>query len=170
MLDNATRIQPRPPNWRAAAARLAAVILTPPVHHWIQRQEERIRREGRPLTRAEFASARNIGLKDSGRVRILVVAHIPLPAGWLLKGIARFSRVALADPVALTAGHGIFLCSAVAADPVVVRHELVHVHQYERLGRRAFLQQYIRDCLVDGYRDSALEKEARRLSIRAGRD
>lgn len=170
MVDDATRIRPRPRYVRAAAARLAAAILTPSVHRWILRQEERIRRQGRPLTRAELALARAVGLKDSGRVRILVVARIPLPFGWLQQRIARFSGVVLANPVALTAGHGIYICRSHQDQRVVVRHELVHVHQYERLGRRAFLLQYIRDCLLEGYRDSALEKEARRLSVSAGRD
>jgi hypothetical protein len=52
----------------------------------------------------------------------------------------------------------------------VLRHELVHVLQYERLGRRAFLQQYIHDGLLRGYFDSPLEAEARRLSINALHD
>jgi hypothetical protein len=72
--------------------------------------------------------------------------------------------VVLADPVALTAGRGIYLQAAIADDPVVIRHELVHVRQYERLGRQLFLKRYIRECLVEGYVGAPLEKEARYLS------
>ncbi len=151
---------------RRVLAQMTANLLTPLVDHWVRRQEAIIRRKGRPLSRAERKRARSIALSDPARIRIQTVARIPVPGGRLLKGIARFSRVALADPVALTAGHGIYLCRAIAADPVVVQHELVHVHQYERLGRRAFLKQYIRDCLVEGYAASPLEIEARRISTR----
>lgn len=170
MVDDATRLGLRLSFLRAAAARLAAAILMPLVHRWILRHERKIRRKGRPLTRAERAGARDIGLTDSGRVRILVVDRIPLPAGWLRRRIARFSPVVLADPVALTAGHGIYLCRSRQEQRVVLRHELAHVRQYERLGQRAFLRRYIRDCLLEGYHDSPLEREARRLSVGAGRD
>ena len=164
MVTGSTPVQMRPQRLRRAFAQLTAKMLTPLVHRWILRQEAIIRRQGRPLSRAEMESARGIAISDPARVRIQTVAHIPLPAGWLLKGIARFSRVALADPVALTAGYGIYLCRGLEDDPVVMRHELAHVRQYERLGRRAFLQKYIRDCLVEGYAASPLEKEARRIS------
>jgi hypothetical protein len=163
-------MQARPPRLRAAAARLAATILTPPVHHWILRQERKILSNGRPLNRGEQAGTRDIGLSDAARVRVLVVDRIPLPARWLWQRIARFSRAILGDPVALTAGHGIFLCRGRRDNLAVLRHELVHVLQYERLGRRAFLQQYIHDGLLHGYFDSPLEAEARRLSINALHD
>ena len=159
-----------PQRWRTTIARWTAVILTPPAYHWILRHEAFIRRQGRPLSRPERAATRDIGLLDAGRVRILAVARIPLPADRLRKRIARFSRVVLADPVALTAGYGIYLCDGVQNDRAVLRHELVHVHQYERLGRRLFLRQYVRDCLAIGYLDAPLEKEARRLSVIGGRD
>ena len=162
---------PLPPGRvRWVAAQIVASFFTPLVHRWLLRQEAFISRQGRPLTAAETNSARRIGLNDPARVRIQTVDRIPQPGGWLLKVIARFSRVALADPVALTAGHGIYLKAELENDPVVIRHELAHVGQYERLGRRAFLQQYIRDCLAAGYTASPLEVEARRLSaVDAGR-
>jgi hypothetical protein len=143
------------------AARWVSALLAPPVYRWLIRQEADIHRRGRRLNPGEMEDARQIGLRHAGQVRILSVTQIPLPAGAILKMIGRFSRVVLADPVALTAGHGIY-CRRHIVDPRgALRHELVHVHQYERLGRRAFLRRYIRDCLVDGYEDSSLEKEAR---------
>ncbi len=150
---------------RQGIACLLARVLTPAVYRWILKQEDAIRRYGRPLAPAEMKSARRLKISDPGRIRVRVVERIPQPAGWPLKMVARFSRVALANPVALTAGHGIYLCHGVENNPVVLRHELAHVGQYERMGRRAFLQQYIHDCLLEGYVASPLEKEARRLSV-----
>ena len=158
------RERSRSRTFRRLVATLAARLLTPLAHFWVLQQEEGILRDGRSLSRAELKYAGNIGISDPCRVRIQTVARIPLPAGWLLKRMARYSRVVLAEPVALTAGYGIYLCRGVEADAMVIRHELVHVGQFERLGRHGFLQQYFRDCLVDGYAASPLEKEARRLS------
>lgn len=164
MAARSTKVPAWPRRLRGAVAQLIANLLTPPVYRWLRRQEALIRRQGRPLRGAEIELARQIGLSEPANVRILSVARIPLPAGWLLKGIARFSGVVLADPVALTAGAGIYLMAGLEDDPVVIGHELVHVRQYERLGRLAFLRRYIRDCLLEGYFGAALEKEARRVS------
>lgn len=147
---------------RRTAARAIVNLLLPPAYRWIVQQEAAIRRRGRPLNAAEVDCARAIGLADPARVRILCVSRIPLPAGWLLKAVARFSRVVLAEPDALTAGRGIYVCEGRDGDRALMRHELVHVRQYERLGRRVFLKQYIHDCIVDGYEGSPLEMEARR--------
>jgi hypothetical protein len=140
------------------------VLLVPLVYRWLVRQEADILRRGRRLHPGEMQDARRIGLRRAGQVRILVVARIPLPAAFILRRLGRFSRVALSDPVALTAGSGIFCRRRSGETRRVLRHELVHVQQYERLGRRPFLKRYIRDCIVDGYADSPLEKEARQRS------
>lgn len=138
--------------------------MMPFVHGWILRHEALIRRQGRPLHGAEKDFARRIGLSTPEHVRLATVDRIPLPAGWLLKFVARFSRVILSNPVALTAGWGIYVQASAGDDPVIIRHELVHVRQYERLGRQVFLRRYIGECLVEGYTGAPLEKEARRLS------
>lgn len=140
---------------RAAAAQAVAGLMVPAAHGWLRRQEDVIRREGRPLNEDERAFGRRIGLRHADRVRILTVARIPLPAYGLLKRIGRFSRAILADPVALTAGYGIYCRRSIADAQEVLCHELVHVRQFERLGRRVFLKRYIRDCLVDGYTGAA---------------
>jgi hypothetical protein len=46
-------------------------------------------------------------------------------------------------------------------DRRLVAHELAHTMQYERLGSvRAFLRQYLVECLTTGYAGAALELEA----------
>jgi hypothetical protein len=45
-------------------------------------------------------------------------------------------------------------------------HELAHVAQYERLGMRRFLRQYLHECLTEGYPLGELEAEARDVTDR----
>lgn len=155
-------LRPRCRRLGRAAVRLTAILLVPPVYRWLRRQETIICRHGRPLGAEEVGFAQALGLASPDRIRIRTVSRIPLPLGWLLKAIARFSRVVLANPAALTAGRGIYVLEGLDGDRALIRHELVHVRQYERLGRRAFLKRYIRGCLVYGYEGSPLEVEARR--------
>jgi hypothetical protein len=43
----------------------------------------------------------------------------------------------------------------------VLTHELIHTLQYERFGSiKAFITQYLKECLEVGYLQSDLEKEA----------
>ena len=161
---------PWPRHLRRAAAHLLASLMTPIVHCWIRRQETHICRQGRPLDGAALNFARRIGVAEPHRVRVLTVAHIPLPAQRLAKAVARFSHVMLADPVALTAGQGIYVQKGIEDDPMVLRHELVHVRQYQQIGRKRFLRRYILECLIEGYNCAPLEKEARRLSVPAADD
>ncbi len=152
---------------RRTAAHQTAVLMTPFVHRWILRQEATICRRGRPLDAPALSFARRIGVADPERVRTLTVTSIPLPARRLVKAAARFSRVMLADPVALTAGWGIYVQKGIEDDQMVLRHELVHIRQYQLLGRKLFLRRYIMECLIEGYVGAPLEKEARRLSMAA---
>ena len=66
---------------------------------------------------------------------------------------------------ALTEGWPVLLSAVVVAvrepDPVIWRHELRHVRQYERLGL-AFLPVYLRLLARHGYARHPLEREASR--------
>jgi hypothetical protein len=43
----------------------------------------------------------------------------------------------------------------------VLTHELIHTLQYERFGSvKAFITQYLKECIEVGYHQSDLEKEA----------
>ena len=49
-------------------------------------------------------------------------------------------------------------------DAGLVRHELIHVEQIQRLGAWRWAWQYLRGLLRHGYRDNPLEVEAREKS------
>jgi hypothetical protein len=48
--------------------------------------------------------------------------------------------------------------------------ELVHVAQYERLGKEGFLQEYMQQIAAHGYLDAPFELEAEAKAIKVCRD
>ncbi len=132
---------------------------------WVEAQEKRILAEGVPLSETEKQWAAKVGVREVDRVRLLYVSVVPLPGSPLINRISDLLRYPLA-PVGLAARYGIFLQSNSRNDPSLLVHELVHVAQYERLGSvRAFLHQYLEQCLSSGYWNAAMEDEARNAAI-----
>jgi len=128
---------------------------------WVRHHQRRILREGCALSTNEHAIAKSIGIVHPENVRILVVDSIPLPFQRLSAWLSRYYSGIVSGAIGLTLGHGIYLQREKGESVAIVAHELVHVKQYERLGGiTPFLRRYIRECLVDGYDLSALEKEA----------
>jgi hypothetical protein len=84
---------------------------------------------------------------------------IPLPFPRPLVKLAGRWGLPLFEPAGMALGKGIYL---LAGRSRVLRHELVHVAQYQRLGGiEPFMRRYLTECLVHGYRDAPLEIEAR---------
>lgn len=81
-------------------------------------------------------------------------------------GIA--ARVLGARAVAMVLGRSIHLHGATRsqflADRLWVRHELVHILQFRRLGFLRFILLYAWWSLIYGYENNPLEREARELS------
>ena len=75
---------------------------------------------------------------------------------------AKFLKV---NNVALTIGNTIYLHNATKKDllnnKIWLSHELVHVKQYEKLGKIKFLFLYLIECLRKGYYNCKFEVEAR---------
>ncbi len=129
---------------------------------WVARQEREIARGGRALTPRQRAEAVGLGVREPDRVRVQYFRDFPsgLPGwlGWAGPLVRRAAR----GTEGMALGHGILLRADRAADPVLLRHELVHVAQYERLGVRGFLRAYLWEWWVAGYPHGSLEIEARR--------
>ena len=148
----------------AALADTGAVL----VAFWVRRQELRICKLGDALSDDELTIARLAGVQFPERVRLLGVDEVPFPfdrvTKWLAAMIGHFPSRALG----LTARYGIYLQSESRWDVELIVHELVHTSQYERAnGILGFLRLYLRDCLLNGYADAKMEREARDLSIGA---
>jgi hypothetical protein len=142
-------------------------MMLPLAAQWAAEQEERILREGVPLSVGELADALKAGVRDPERVRLLEVEIIPAPSHPILVAAYQQMNVAPAAPRGLTLQHGIFVRSDYWRDRSLILHELIHVTQYERLGGiEPFLKQYLLECATVGYHKSPLEKEAAVVSAR----
>ena len=136
-----------------------ADALAPSISRWATDQERRILREGVPLDGPHGNFARSLGIESAPEVRVMVVEAIPLPVPVALVKLGRKYGLPVFAPGGMALGRGIYLLPGQEAS---LRHELVHVAQYERLGGiRPFMKRYLAECLMEGYPSAPLEVEAR---------
>jgi hypothetical protein len=128
---------------------------------WAEEQEQMILRNGAPLTSAQIADARKIGVARPEKVRLLKVRRIPLPDELLLRAAAEATGLISSLTAGLTLRHGIFIRADCWGQRELVFHELVHTLQYERMGGiLEFLGQYLHECITIGYPEAPMEQEA----------
>lgn len=141
---------------RVAAALLPLVV--PVAAWWVRSREREGLARGVALDPSQMADARRAGVRHPDRVRLWKVDAIPLFHHPLC---ARFLPDVFAHAIGLTLRYAILIRAEFWGDRHLIAHELAHVAQYERLGGiAAFLRRYFRECLLDGYPESALEREA----------
>ncbi len=133
--------------------------IAPATARWAAARERHVLATGRPLDREALSFALELEITDPAGIRVLEVTSIPLPAPRPLVKLAARWGLPLFEPAGMALGRGIYLLDR---DSRILRHELVHVAQYQRLGGiEPFLRRYLTECLVHGYPDSPLEIEAR---------
>ena len=133
---------------------------------WANNQEAYIFKHGVPLAKDQVADARRVGVRDPGRVRVLVVDRIPLPADEELADAARRAQIITDASRAVAIGHGIIIRADSWQNRELLLHQLVHVAQCERSGG---LEPFVSEYLLDrrSSRDfslGSLEDEARDLA------
>ncbi len=140
--------------------------LAPLACQWAKSQETYILAHGVPLTRNQMSDARQAGVQELARVRVLVVDRIPLPEDKELADAARHAQIITDASRAVTIGHGIIIRANSWQDRELLLHQLVHVAQCERSGG---LDSFVSEYLLDrrSSRDfsfGSLEDEARTLA------
>ena len=140
--------------------------LLPLAGAWAAEQERIILQSGVPLTEAQFADARQIGVIHPEQVRLLRVTQVPIPSHPALAAAAVATGLTNSD--GLTVRYGIFIRDNCWGQRRLVVHELVHMSQYERLGGfEAFLRPYLFECITPpGYPHGPMEQEAITTSAR----
>ena len=135
---------------------------------WAKRQEAIILKTGVPLSNGQVEAAKQLGILHSERVRLRAVAQVP-PLNWLLRRVGEKLGVVSAHTIGMTLRYGIYIREDHWGDRRLLLHELVHIAQYERLGGfRAFLAQYLQECISPGYPLGDLEQEAKRAESAYG--
>ncbi|HEY2138987.1 MAG TPA: hypothetical protein VGH00_02835 [Chthoniobacterales bacterium] len=140
--------------------------LAPLACEWAKNQEAYVLQHGVALAGDQIADAERAGVKDPGRVRVLVVDRIALPEEKELADAARRAQIITDSSRAVTIGYGIVVRADSWQDRELLLHQLVHVAQCERSGG---LEPFVREYLLDrrGSRDFSLgsfEDEARSLA------
>src|SRR5689334_920513 len=128
---------------------LAPVItaaLLPGVCAWVRAREAEILCAGVPLSEVWLGDARRAGVLNPERVRVLAVERVPMPLTPLLRRAAEYFRLASPHTAGMTLRYGIYLRCDCVNNSRLLRHELMHVAQYERLGSiKSFLRAYLRE-------------------------
>ena len=145
-------------------ARALALLILPFVHLWARRHERDILRHGSRLSMQQLEDAARVGVQEPERVRVLFVEKVPPHMPRFVRRIAAWLGLGPETTAGMALGHGIFVRADQSERRDLLVHELVHTAQYERLGFRRFLREYLRECLADGYPSGKLEAEATRLA------
>ncbi|CAN5602078.1 hypothetical protein BH20VER3_BH20VER3_18870 [soil metagenome] len=135
--------------------------LIPLAARWAENLEKRILRGGVPLSEVESADAKALGVRHPARVRLLCLASVPTPDDLTLRTAAAAVQFLTPATRGLALRYGIFVRADCWRERGIIAHELAHTEQYERLGGiEPFLQQYLRECLSNGYPAAPMEQEA----------
>ncbi len=116
---------------------------------------------GRKLNDEELDWAQQIGIAHPEKVRILNVAKIPTPVPNFIENLIQRKGYPAGSAGGMCMRYGIYAKEKYAHDKSLIAHELVHTHQFERLGGLwYFLKLYLQETLILGYANSPLEIEA----------
>jgi hypothetical protein len=128
---------------------------------WVLEQERFILENGVPLSDAQLADARQVGVARPERVRLFRVEQIPLPEHPELQEMKEAMKLMAPALPGLALRYGIYLRADHWGQRRCLVHELAHTSQYERLdGVRAFLECYLYQCLAIGFISAPMEQEA----------
>ena len=133
----------------------------PKVCHFIENQENDIMSIGRDLTQEELAIAKKIGVKNFDIIKVYESPIVPTPNDSILSELGKQVGLVSSNTKGICFRYGIFINENSTDIKAVLIHELIHTLQYERFGSiEAFISQYLKECIEDGYINSDLEKEA----------
>ena len=128
---------------------------------YAEEQETKILQDGVPLTEQQCSDAKQLGIQNPGRIRLMKVPVIPTPTQPVLAKANEYVGMIGPQSATLSYGYGAFIRADLWEDRAAIVHELVHVAQQERLGGiNAFLKAYLKECLTVGHDNSPMEKEA----------
>ena len=144
----------------ALAAQLS--VMAPRVVTWAEKLSAEGRTRGIALTPAQERIARASGVREPGKIRILVVPHIPLPDEPDLRAAALEVGLSQSSALGMTLGYAVVVVRGYEGNVRLLSHEFRHVAQYEACGGIApFLTMHLADLAAFGYEESPFEVDAR---------
>jgi len=140
--------------------------LLPAACDWAKAQEEFILARGVPLGARQAEDAAKVGVRDVGRVRVLIVEKIPLPEDVDLAEAAKRAGIITDASRGMAIGHAIIIRADCWGDRELFLHQLMHVAQCERCdGIDTYLREYLsqRTSCAE-FTCGPFEEEARRVA------
>ena len=135
--------------------------LMPRAIAWAEAVAAHVASAGKPLDASGLSDAKIVGVQEPGRIRILMVDHLPLPSDPELQAAALQTDLLGPTMAGLTLGHSILICQGQMCRRLL-SHECRHVFQYEQAGSiAAFLPLYLDSIVQVGYWNSPFEHDAR---------
>lgn len=145
--------------------KMALPGLLPHAIQWAEATSAYAALSGRPLSEAEAALARQVGVGRPEAVRLFIVDQMPYPEHPLLQAAAMATDFLGPQTAGLTLGHSVMVRRG-QESARLYSHEFRHVHQYEQAGSiAAFLPVYLEQVLECGYADAPFEIDAREHEI-----
>jgi hypothetical protein len=140
--------------------------LAPLACEWANAQEATILEHGVPLTADQIADAHRAGVRDPGRIRVLVVDRIPLPEDKELADAARRAQIITDASHGVAFGHGVIIRADNWRNRELLVHQFAHVAQCERSGDlKTFVSEYLLDRRSSrDFSLGTLEEEARTMA------
>jgi hypothetical protein len=134
--------------------------LLPPAIAWAEAHEREVLAQGSPLNPEGIRLARIVGVQSPERIRVSLVAQVPLPEDPELRAVAIHTGLLGPQTGGLTLGYGIYIVHLHLTGRLL-SHECRHVHQYEHAGSiAAFLPVYLQQIAEVGYARAPLELDA----------
>ena len=134
---------------------------------WSLKLNANVIAKGKSLSLCQAADAVEVGVKKPDAVRILRVPSLPEPDCPQLRHLAKQVGLDLTRSQGMALGYAVLIRHSALGDRRVLRHELRHVAQFEAAGSLShFLEEYLAQVVLHGYRDAPFEVDARRHESR----
>lgn len=140
-----------------------------PYAEWAEKIDTEGLQVGHPLDQKHLDIAKEIGIKNPEKIRLVYVDEVPFPReNSLLKFIGETAGL-IGDGIVNNAqvfGYSIYIRKGFQMDTPKLAHELVHVLQVERASFKDVLSGHLLGVLEHGYEDSPIEAEAFKANVK----
>ncbi len=143
--------------------KVIALLVLPPYIDWATQTEAQGLVSGVALEAKQLLIAKEIGIKQPEKIRLVYVEQVPFPHDNALLKTVGEALGFIGDGIVNNAqvfGYSIYVRTGYELTTPRLAHELVHVLQIERSSLEAVVTQHFSDLATYGYNDSPLEVEA----------
>jgi len=143
--------------------KIVSLIVLPQYIAWATDTEVSGLKIGEALDEKQLVIAKEIGIKNPEKVRLVYVDEVPFPYENLVLKVVGEALGFIGEGIINNAqvfGYSIYIRNGYQLTTPNLAHELVHVLQIERSSLKQVITQHFADLVQYGYENSPLEVEA----------